>query len=174
MPPKGRPQNGNRFHRWQRGRGPREVLRAVGCVTEDHYAARMNETLLRRTMNFIARHPESFEPTIADFGGWAVLLDNPSRRPPDGEPDGRGGWIVTDSWMVEGRWMPAFAQCLLGITFEQRRVLFHYGITVSGLQAVVDDLVLSSGGSDPGDLYRIAQGAGSPMAGAGKPWKTLG
>jgi hypothetical protein len=137
----------------------------------------MNEALLRDTMDFITQHPEGFVPTIwgltnphvgtlADFGGWAVLLDDPAdpaRRPPYGEPDGRGGWVVADHWMVGGTWMPAYAQQLLGITFEQRQVLFHHKITVAGLQAVVDGLVFSDGESDPAELHRLARAAGAPL-----------
>lgn len=130
----------------------------------------LNTPLLSNTMTWIETYPETYEPrvwgvrlptrrVIADFGGWAVMLDNPERRPPEGVPDG-DDWKIEHHWTVDGEWMPTYAQRLLGVTLTQRWVLFHVGATVPGLRAVVDELVRSNGETEEPRLRALARAAG--------------
>jgi hypothetical protein len=137
----------------------------------------LNVARLLDTMEWIEANPQVFEPRVwgitlpsgtllADFGGWAVMRCHPDQLPPLGGSDGHGGFDVAEHWMVNGEWMPSFAMRLLGITMNQRRVLFHGGATIAGLRAVVDELVRTGGAVEDAELARIARRAGArdPLA----------
>lgn len=133
----------------------------------------LNAPLLSNTMTWIETYPETYEPrvwgvrrptrkVIAGFGGWAVMLDDESRQPPEGAPDG-DDWLIPHHWTIDGEWMPAYAQRLLGVTFTQRWVLFHAASTVPGLRAVVDELVRSNGETEERLLRSLATAAGAAL-----------
>jgi hypothetical protein len=133
----------------------------------------LNITRLYRTMHWIEAFPETFEPSIwgvtrtdgsylADFAGWSVIHEHPLHKPPRGIPDGQGGWVV-DHWWVDGEWMPAYAQKLLGLTLGQRILIMDAGVTVRSLRVVVDELARSHGETDDATLLRMARRAGASI-----------
>jgi hypothetical protein len=128
----------------------------------------LNIPLLQNTMAFIEADPDCYDGKvwgisgnsriIADFAGWATMLQDPNQRPPRGRLDkGDGTWIHERHWTVKGIWMPAHASRILGLDFQQRAVLFDSRWGVRALRAGVNGLVRSNGGIGAFTLTKIME-----------------